>query len=276
MKNRCFDEIHIENLQIHANHGVFPEENVLGQRFVVSAVLYCDLRKAGKEDDLTASAHYGEVSQLLTRFLSDHTYKLIEAAAEHAAEAVLLSFPTVEEIELEIKKPWAPIGLPLDYVSVRIKRGWHEVYIGMGSNMGDKKRFLDRAVSRLNETADCRVETVSDYIVTAPYGGVEQDDFLNGCLRLKTLLAPEELLDRLHTIEAEAGRKREVRWGPRTLDLDILLYDDLVYESDDLIIPHIEMQLRDFVLTPLCQIAPNKRHPILHKTVEEMRKDLTR
>ena len=122
MKNRCFDEIHIENLQIHANHGVFPEENVLGQRFVVSAVLYCDLRKAGKEDDLTASAHYGEVSQLLTRFLSDHTYKLIEAAAEHAAEAVLLSFPTVEEIELEIKKPWAPIGLPLDYVSVRIKR----------------------------------------------------------------------------------------------------------------------------------------------------------
>ena len=142
--------------------------------------------------------------------------------------------------------------------------------------MGDKKRFLDRAVSRLNETADCRVETVSDYIVTVPYGGVEQDDFLNGCLRLKTLLAPEELLDRLHTIEAEAGRKREVRWGPRTLDLDILLYDDLVYESDDLIIPHIEMQLRDFVLTPLCQIAPNKRHPILHKTVEEMRKDLTR
>ena len=138
MKNRCFDEIHIENLQIHANHGVFPKKTFWDSVFVVSAVLYCDLRKAGKRR-LTASAHYGEVSQLLTRFLSDHTYKLIEAAAEHAAEAVLLSFPTVEEIELEIKKPWAPIGLPLDYVSVRIKRGWHEVYIGMGSNMGDKR-----------------------------------------------------------------------------------------------------------------------------------------
>lgn len=274
MKTCGSDEIRIENLQIHANHGVFPEETALGQRFIVSAVLYSDLRQAGREDDLTLSTHYGLVSQFLTEFLTEHTYKLIEAAAEHAAEAVLLNFPLIKGISLEIKKPWAPIGLPLDYVSVKIERFWHEAYVALGSNMGDKKGYLDGAVSRLNETAGCRVEKVSDFIITAPYGVVEQDDFLNGCLRLKTLLTPEELLARLQQIEAEAGRKREIRWGPRTLDLDILLYDDLIYESGDLLIPHVQMHLREFVLRPLAQIAPNKRHPLLGKTIEELREML--
>lgn len=81
---------------------------------------------------------------------------------------------------------------------------------------------------------------------------------------------PEELLDALHIIEQAAHRERKVHWGPRTLDLDILLYDDEVLETDRLIIPHIEMHKRDFVLEPLLEIAPNKRHPILKKTVSEL------
>ena len=107
-----------------------------------------------------------------------------------------------------------------------------------------QKAYLDMAVESLGEFRGCRVEQVSDYLITAPYGGVEQDDFLNGCLCLRTLLTPEELLSVLHEIEEKAHRKREVRWGPRTLDLDILLYDDLVYDSENLTIPHIEMHLR--------------------------------
>jgi len=265
-----YDKIKIENLQVFANHGVFPEETVLGQKFIVSAALYTKTRKAGKTDDLVYSTHYGEVSQFMTEFLQKNTYKLIEAAAEHLAEAVLLAYPLVSGIDLEIKKPWAPVKLPLDYVSVKISRFWHRAYIALGSNMGDKKGYLDMAVKRLSEADGCRVEKVSDYIVTAPYGGVEQDDFLNGALALRTLLDPEELLEMLHGIEAEADRKREIHWGPRTLDLDILMYDDLVYESETLIIPHIEMHKRDFVLEPLAQIAPYKRHPLLGKTVAEM------
>ena len=115
---------------------------------------------------------------------------------------------------------------------------------------------------------------VSDFLVTAPYGGVEQDDFLNGALALKTLLTPQELLERLHEIEQEAHRERLIHWGPRTLDLDILLYDDLVLDTPDLIIPHVEMHLRDFVLIPLAQIAPWKRHPVLGLTVSQMLADL--
>ena len=162
------------------------------------------------------------------------------------------------------------INLPLDTVSVEISRSWHTAYIALGSNMGDKKAYLDRAVALLDAADDCGVIRVSDYLVTEPYGGVEQDDFLNGALELKTLLPPYELLNLLHEIEADANRERIIHWGPRTLDLDILLYDDEVIDAPDLHIPHIEMHLRDFVLIPMAEIAPWKRHPITNMTMLQM------
>lgn len=265
-----YDEIHVKNLEVFANHGVLPEETALGQKFLLSLTMYTDTRKAGKSDNLEDSTHYGWVSKFMTEFTKTHPCKLIEAAAEQLAEAVLLRYPLLKGVTLEIKKPWAPIGLPMETVAVKITRFWHRAYLGLGSNLGDKKAYLDRAVEALNETPGCRVEKVSSYHVTAPYGGVEQEDFLNGCLALDTLLPPQELLERLHEIEAEAHRERTVRWGPRTLDLDILLYDDLILETDDLILPHVEMHKRGFVLNPLKEIAPNKRHPILKQTVTEL------
>ena len=155
-----------------------------------------------------------------------------------------------------------------------IHRGWHTAYVALGSNLGDKQAYLDGAVAQLNGREDCQVVRVSDYLVTAPYGGVEQDDFLNGALELRTLLEPEELLDCLHEIEAAANRQRTIHWGPRTLDLDILLYDDRVLDAPALQIPHKEMHLRDFVLEPMAQIAPWKRHPVTGKTVETMLAEL--
>ena len=89
--------------------------------------------------------------------------------------------------------------------------------------MGDKKKYLDNAIQGLRDMKEIVVEKVSEYLVTEPYGDVEQDEFLNGALRVRTLLSPEELLDRLHVLEQAADRKRIIHWGPRTLDLDILI-----------------------------------------------------
>lgn len=270
MNYEQYDKISIKNLEVFANHGVFPEENKLGQKFLVTATLYTDTRNAGMRDDLTQSIHYGIVSQKITDFLQEHTYQLIETAAEQLVQELLLHTEHLQAITLELKKPWAPVGLPLETVSVTITRGWHTAYIALGSNMGDKKAYLDGAVKAISETKGCELLRISDYICTAPYGGVEQDDFLNACLSLRTLLTPHELLGRLHEIEQAAKRERLIHWGPRTLDLDILMYDDLVMDTEDLIIPHIEMHLRDFVLKPLAQIAPWKRHPLLGLTVTQM------
>jgi dihydroneopterin aldolase/2-amino-4-hydroxy-6-hydroxymethyldihydropteridine diphosphokinase len=155
-------------------------------------------------------------------------------------------------------------------VSVKIHRGWHKAYIAIGSNMGEKEKYLQEAIAGLAEHEQIIVTQTSALITTEPYGGVEQDSFLNGMLEIKTLLTPHELLDYLHELEQKAGRERIVRWGPRTLDLDIVFYDKMIFEDDVLIIPHVDMENRDFVLKPMVELNPNFRHPILQKTMKQL------
>lgn len=264
------DEIRIENLEVYAYHGVFPEENEKGQSFFVNAVLYADTRAAGLADELTLSTHYGEVCHFITKWMQEHTCKLIETVAENVAQEILLNYPLVQALDLEIRKPQAPIGLPFGCVSVKIHRGWHQVYLSIGSNMGEREKYLEQAIRALKAHPLIEVEKVSEWLVTKPYGGVEQEDFVNGAVALRTLLSPQELLEELHKIEAAADRKRLVHWGPRTLDLDIVFYDKLVLETDDLIIPHVDMENRYFVLKPLSELIPNYRHPLLGKTVTRL------
>lgn len=270
------DRIEIKHLEVFGNHGVFPEETRLGQKFLINAYLYTGTREAGLTDDLTKSIHYGEICHEITHFLRENTYRLIESAVERLAEHLLLHTPRLNAIELEILKPWAPIGLPLESVSVKIKRGWHQAYLALGSNLGDKQAYLKGAVEKLAKTFGIRVKQVSEFIETEPYGGVEQDTFLNGCMEVETILSPRELLKEMNRIEAEAGRERKIHWGPRTLDLDMIFYDNLVTEDPKLLLPHPDMQNRDFVLKPLLELCPYKRHPVTGKTILEMRRDIAK
>ncbi len=268
------DKIIIKDLEIFANHGVMPEENALGQKFLVSAVMQCDTRAAGMSDDITRSVNYADVCKLISSEMQKNTFKLIEAAAERIAEAVLLKYKTVREITVTVKKPWAPIAMSADTVAVEITRGRHTAFIALGSNIDDKRAHLNGAVGEIAANKRCALKKVSDFIVTEPVGGVEQDDFLNGCIEIETLLTPHELLDFLHEIENAHGRERTVHWGPRTLDLDIIMYDDLIMSDETLTIPHIEMTNRRFVLEPLVQIAPYAVHPIEKKTISALLKAL--
>lgn len=268
------DRITISNLEIFAYHGVLKEENALGQKFLVSAELYTDILEAVKEDDISKSINYASVCKEMEAFLKEHTFKLIETTAERLAKHLLETYPRIERIKLEIKKPWAPILMTLDTVSVIIERGWNTVYLGIGSNLGDKEANLKEAIRLLEEDKECRVVRISDFRITQPVGGVEQDDFLNGAIALKTLKSPEELLSLIGSIETALKRERIIHWGPRTMDLDILFYEDKVINTEDLIIPHKELANREFVLEPLCDIAPWHKHPVLGETVLQLWKNL--
>jgi len=268
MRKNNMDCIKIHNLEIYANHGLFPEETKLGQKFLVSAMLYVDTHKAGMTDEMEDSVDYGDVCHYITNYLQKNTFHLLEAAAESLVAQLLKDYTLIRKVTLSIKKPWAPIGLPLDCVEIEITRGWNKVYLGIGSNLGNKEEYLNHAVEQLKESADCRVLNVSDYIETKPVGEVEQDDFLNGCVEIETLLTPYELLAFVNEIEAAAGRTREVHWGPRTLDIDILLYEDIVMWEENLKIPHPYMKEREFVLKPLSRIAPYAVHPTSNQTIE--------
>ena len=206
--------------------------------------------------------------------MEENTFRLIETAAENLAEKILLCNEKIFSVTLKIKKPWAPVRIPVDYVGVRIKRSWHTAYISIGSNMGEKRKYLEDAIKAVDSDIHCKVTAVSDFIVTKPVGGVEQDDFLNGCIAVNTLLEPYELLELLHETETQAKRERTIHWGPRTLDMDIILYDELIMWEKDLIIPHKEAANRMFVLEPLAQIAPYAIHPVLKKAVFLLRDEL--
>lgn len=142
-------------------------------------------------------------------------------------------------------------------------------YIALGSNLGERRQQLEAAIAAMRE-AGVTVEKVSTFIETEPYGVTEQPPFLNGVCAVRTLLSPQQLLTLLLSIEQQLGRVRELHWGPRVIDLDLLLYEDQVVNEPDLVVPHPDMENRVFVLQPLVEIAPDVMHPKLKKTMRDL------
>ena len=268
------DKIRIEQIKVFAHHGVLEEEKKNGQDFFISIEMELNLKYAGVSDRLEKTVNYADVTLLAKEVFTETVYNTIEAAAEAVVEAVLSKYDIVRTVTVIVSKPHAPIDAEFWDVNVTITRSKHIVYLGIGSNLGDKRGYLNMAVEELGKDESISSLKVSEYIETEPYGPVEQPDFLNGVVEIETTLEPMELLTIIHDIEQEAGRGRIIHWGPRTLDIDILLYDDKIINTSDLTIPHPEMHKRDFVLKPLVEIAPYVYHPILMKTAVQMLEDL--
>ncbi|HET6421372.1 MAG TPA: 2-amino-4-hydroxy-6-hydroxymethyldihydropteridine diphosphokinase [Geobacteraceae bacterium] len=148
-------------------------------------------------------------------------------------------------------------------------------YIALGSNLGDRELNMLRGIAEIGKLPGTRITALSGFYDTQPVGPVEQDNFLNAALRIETSLSPHQLLSELQRIETETfGRKRTVRWGPRSIDLDILFYGNLVIAGEDLTIPHPCLHERRFVLAPLVEIAPGLVHPGIGRSLAEILDDL--
>jgi 2-amino-4-hydroxy-6-hydroxymethyldihydropteridine diphosphokinase len=147
-------------------------------------------------------------------------------------------------------------------------------YVGLGANLGDPRRQLQKALARLSATEEIELIKVSSFYLNPPMGPPDQPWYINAVAQIRTRLTPEELLRVLHRVEQEMGRFRQERWGPRLIDLDLLLYDGEILSGPDLRLPHPEMQHRSFVMVPLVEIAPQAWHPALKKTAAELLAEL--
>lgn len=149
-----------------------------------------------------------------------------------------------------------------------------EVYIGLGSNLGDRQALIEEALRRLGDREDIRITAVSPVYETQPVGVVNQPPFLNAAASLGTALSPLDLLNALLDVEASMGRVRERKWGPRTIDVDLLLYGQDIVRQEGLIVPHPLLQDRAFVLAPLCDLNPEFIHPVYGRALKVLRQAL--
>ena len=266
--------MYIRDLELFGFHGVFEEEKRLGQKFVLSFELDLDLKSAGKTGDLMKSVHYGELCEKIEEEFKRKNYELIETVALNLADFILNEYKIIRGVKVFLKKPWAPIKKHLDTVEIMIERRRHKAYISLGSNIGNKEEYLQEAINKISAEKNIEIIRQSSFITTKPWGYLEQEDFLNCAIEIETILEAEELMDLLLKIEDELGRKRTMKWGPRTIDLDIIMYDSIISSNEKVILPPPRMHEREFVLKPLNEIVPYLMHPVLNKRIFTLLEEL--
>ena len=216
------DRIHLRGVEAVGYHGVLPDEKRDGQPFVVDVVMELDLAAAGGSDALDDTVSYAEVAGEVMARITGPSFDLIERLAEVIADDVL-DHALVDAVTVTVHKPEAPVGHPFSDVAVEVHRTRGvPVVVALGANLGEARASLESAVRAVAALPGMRVRAVSPLVETDPVGGPEQPAYLNAVLVGDSTLSPEDLLRRLHEIEADHGRTREVRWGARTLDLDLI------------------------------------------------------
>jgi dihydroneopterin aldolase / 2-amino-4-hydroxy-6-hydroxymethyldihydropteridine diphosphokinase len=258
------DRIELRGLRLMPVIGVLDHERQAPQPIEVDVTLHVDLTDACQTDELDDTVHYGEVCETIEKIAHQRHDLLLERFAGRIAEAILDSQPRVEAVDLKITKLRPPIPSDVATSAVAIHRsragtvaldaGHHRAVLALGSNLGDRAGYLRFATRHLGN-----VVAESQVYETDPVGGPgDQGAYLNMVITVDTPLDPYALLRRCQRVEAAAGRERKVHWGPRTLDVDVLYYDDVTMNSPGLVIPHPRITDRGFVLAPLHDVAPER------------------
>lgn len=269
------DRVTVTGIEAFGRHGVFDHEKADGQRFTCDVTLWVDTRRAAARDDLAEAVDYGAVAQAVHAVLAGPPRDLIEAVAADVADAVLTD-ARVLAVDVTIHKPQAPITVPFADVTVAVHRSRADalvaarpaapvpVALALGSNLGDRAQLLAAAVRALATTPGIDVTAVSPVVESDPVGGPEQGAFLNAVVLARTTLSPLALLHACQDVEVGLDRRREVRWGPRTIDVDVLVHGDLAVDTWALTLPHPRAAGRPFVLLPWALVDPDGVLPDLH------------
>lgn len=257
------DRIVINGLRVMTLVGVLGHEREAPQPLQVDLTLHVDLADAGFSDELADTAHYGLVTERVAAVMRESKDLLLERLAHRIAEEALL-VDLVEAVDVTLTKLRPPIPEDLQSCAVSIRRErkqlnvpvrqTHTAIVALGSNLGDRVGYLQYAIEQLGS-----VVRHSRVYETDPVGGPDQQGaYLNMVAVVETPLDPFAFIRRCQRIEAMAGRQRIVHWGPRTLDIDLLFFDDAEISTDELSVPHPRIAQRRFVLHPLSDVAPER------------------
>ena len=260
----------LSNLEFYGYHGYFPEENVLGQRFKVSIEAYGELSLSHTSGDLDDSVSYVDIFDVVKEVFYSKKYKILEQLGYDIGKAIIDRFFRIKSVQVLVMKPEVPIPVTCDYFGIQqeIKRETI-AYLGLGSNLGDREGYLNSAIHQLDFHKEIEVTKTSKVYETDPFGYEDQGMFLNMVVEVKTSLSPRALLKYCNHIESNLLRQRDVKWGPRTIDVDILTYEDYTSDEEILTLPHPGVTQRAFVLLPLKDVV-EADFSINGKNIDEM------
>jgi len=262
------DRIRLCGVRGRGFHGVLKHERREGQEFVVDVELAVDLGPAGASDSLADTVNYGEIGAAVLARIEGEPHDLIERLAELVAQDAL-EHGAVDEVTVTVHKPQAPVGVPFGDVTVTVtrRRPPVPVVVAVGANLPRgalrPEHSARAAVEALTRHSEITVVGVSGLHDTEPVGGPEQPTYVNAVVTARTSLSPGSLLRELHALEATFDRRRDVRWGARTLDLDLVQYGDPLRGTDvtsaapRLLLPHPRAHERAFVLVPWLEVDPD-------------------
>lgn len=249
------DKITLSRMEFEGHTGCFDFEKADGQKFIVSLDIFLDRIKGCYTDELADTVDYSMIYEEVKKIVTEDKGNLIERLAQKVADGVLAADGRIAKVIVNISKPEAPVKGIFETMAVTIERRRKEfVVLSLGSNLGDREANIlaaEQALQDLSGTEDFRCASIYE---TEPVGLEDQPYFLNTCVGFYTDIGPFELLDKIHVIENDLLRKREVHWGPRTIDIDIIFYGDEVIMKPELTVPHPRWYLRSFVTVPLRDI----------------------
>ena len=242
-------------MEFEGHTGCLDFEKTDGQKFIVSLELYVDRIKGCYSDELSDTVDYANIYKAVKEIVTADKGNLIECLAQKISDRVLDEDKRINKVKVTVSKPEAPVNGIFDTMEVTIERRQKEyVILSLGSNLGDRENNILSAEEALKAIPGISGFKCASIYETEPVGLEDQPYFLNTCVGFYTDIEPFELLDKIHVIENELLRTREIHWGPRTIDIDIIFYGDQVIMKPELTIPHPRWNLRSFVTVPLREL----------------------